>query len=73
MLDIYQMYDKELGIFMYKYNNGLLLTSFDNVFEHFESIHNYDTRHEKNYRPQNHKIKTILCMEYPSRKCPKRK
>ena len=46
---------------MYKYKNGLLPKSFDDMFENFESIYNYDTQHKMNYRPQNHKIKTILC------------
>ena len=60
------MYDKELGIFMYKYKNGLLPKSFDDMFENFESIHNYDTRHKKNYRSQNHKIKqfSVLVQTY---------
>ena len=54
------MYDKELGVFMYKYKNDILLEPFDNMFRNFESIHNYDTRHKKNYLPQIHKIKTLL-------------
>ena len=54
------MYDKEIGIFIYKYENGLLPKSFNDMFEYFESIHNYNNRYKKNYRPQNHKIKTIL-------------
>ena len=41
---------------MVSYQNLLII-----MFENFESIHHYDIRHKKNYRPQNHKIKTILC------------
>ena len=36
MLDIYQTYDKELELFMYKYKSGLLSKSFDDMFENFE-------------------------------------
>ncbi len=60
IMDIFQMYEKESNIFMYKYKNGLLPKSFDKMFQNFESIHKYNTRHKKNYLPQIHKIKTIL-------------
>ena len=46
---------------MYKYKNGLLPKSYDDMLGNFKSIHKFDTRHKKNYIPQNHKIKTILC------------
>ena len=45
MLD--QMYDKELGIFMYKYKNLLLPKSFNDMFEKFIIM----TRHKNNGIP----------------------
>ncbi len=60
ILDIFQMYEKESNIFMYKYKNGLLPKSFDNMFTNFESIHKYNTRNKNNFLPQIHKVKTIL-------------
>ena len=32
MLNIFQMYDKEIGVFMYKYKNGILPKPFDNNY-----------------------------------------
>ena len=47
---------------MNKYKNGLLPKSFDNMFENFESIHNYDVHDIRRITGhKNHKIKTILC------------
>ena len=65
------MYDKALGIFMYKYKNGLLPKSFNDMFENFESIHNYDTRHIRKItgqKPQdkNNSLFWSKSMEYPS-------
>ena len=45
---------------MYKYKNELLPKPFDNMFENFENVHKYNTRHKKNRLPQIQKIKTIL-------------
>ena len=59
-LNIFEMYDKEVGIFMYKYKNSLLPQSFDHVFTDLESVHTYDTRYKTNYRPEIHKMKTVL-------------
>ena len=49
ILNIFQMYEKESNIFMYKNKNGLLPKSFDDMFQNFESIHRYNTRHKENY------------------------
>ena len=57
MLDVHQLYKKELGIFMYKNHNGLLPRSFDNVFINMKSIHNYDTRGKDNYRAEVYRLK----------------
>ena len=56
-LTISDLYDKELGIFMYKYKKGMLPSSFDHVFTDLESVHNYDTRNKTNFRYDIHKIK----------------
>ena len=62
MLDVHQLYKKELGIFMYKYHNGLLPRSFDNVFINMKSIHNYDTRGKDNYRAEVHRLNNGLSL-----------
>ena len=60
ILSIFELYDKELGIFMYKYKNGLLPLSFDHVFTELQSVHNYDTRNKTNFRYDIHKIKSVF-------------
>ena len=62
MLDVHQLYKKELGIFMYKYHNGLLPRSFDNVFINMKSIHKYDTRGTDNYRAEVHRLNNVLSL-----------
>ena len=57
-LNIFELYNKNLGIFMYK--AGMLPTSFDHLFANLEDIHNYNTRNKTNYRFDIHKIKSIL-------------
>ena len=59
-LNIYQIYNKELGIFMYKYKKGLLPLSFDHAFTELGSTHKYDTRNRNNYRHEVHKIKSVF-------------
>ena len=59
-LSIFELYDKELGIFMYKYKNGLLPLSFDHAFTELQSVHNYDTRNKTNFRYDIHKIKSVF-------------
>ena len=61
-LNIFELYNKELGIFMYKYKTGLLPQSFDNLFTELESIHKYDTRNKTDYRLEIHKIKSVLTL-----------
>ena len=51
---------KELFIFMYKYDKGLLPKSFDNVFKDMKGIHKYDTRNKDKYRYEIHKLNTVL-------------
>ena len=45
----------ELGVFMYKYFNGLLPMSFNAFFTKLSDIHNYDTRIISNYNPTKNK------------------
>ena len=59
-LNIFELYNKNLGIFMYKYKAGMLPSSFDHLFANLENIHNYNTRIKTNYRFGIHKIKSIL-------------
>ena len=44
------MYDKETGIFMYKYNNNMLPHSFDGLFTEHQSNHSYNTRNKGDYQ-----------------------
>ena len=60
MLDVYQLFSKELGIFMYKYHNCLLPSSFNNMFIDMKAIHNYNTRGKENYRHDIHKLSSVL-------------
>jgi hypothetical protein len=59
-LTISELYDKELGIFMYKYKKCMLPKSFDHVFTDLESVHKYNTRNKTNYRYDIHKINTVF-------------
>ena len=59
-LNVFELYQKELCIFMYKYNKGLLPKSFDNVFKDMKGIHKYDTRHKDNYCYEIHKLNNVL-------------
>ena len=51
ILNVYDSYKLELGVFMYKYFNGLLPMSFNTFFTKLSDIHNYDTRNKSNYNP----------------------
>ena len=55
ILNIYDSYKLELGVFMYKYFNGLLPMSFNAFFTKLPDIHNYDTRNKSNYNPTRNK------------------
>ena len=60
MFDVYQLFNKELGLFMYKYYKNLLPRAFDNMFVDMKSVHNYNTRGKNNYRQDIHKLTSIL-------------
>ena len=55
-LNIFDMNDKEAGIFMYKYNNNMLPHSFDGLFTEHQSNHSYNTR--------NKGITSFICFEW---------
>ena len=55
ILNIYDSYKLELGVFMYKYFNGLLPMSFNAFFTKLSDIHNYETRNRSNYNPTRNK------------------
>ena len=62
MLDINQLFSKEVRMFMYKYHNRLLPPSFNNMFVEMKSVHNYNTRGRENYRHDIHKLSSILTL-----------
>ena len=51
ILNVYDSYKLELGVFMYQYVNGSLPISFNAFFTKLSDIHNYDTRNKSNYNP----------------------
>ena len=55
VLNVYDSYKLELGVFMYKYFNGLLPMSFNSFFTNLSDIHNYDKRNKSNYNPTRNK------------------
>ena len=59
-LNIFDMYDKEAGIFMYKYNNNMLPHSFDGLCTEYQSIHSYNTRNKGDYQFHMFRMRTIL-------------
>ena len=60
VLNIFDMYKKETGIFMYKYKNDMLPKSFDGIFTEHKSNHSYNTRNKCDYLLGIHRIKNIL-------------
>ncbi len=60
LLNIYEMYQKDVVIFMYKFKNRLLPQSFDKCFTANMDIHNYDTRMKENFKSHVSKIKTVF-------------
>ena len=61
-LNIFDMYTKEVAIFMFKYKNNMLPVSFDNFFTVNRENHNYNTRNRNDFEIQMHKMKTIFTM-----------
>ena len=55
ILNVYDSYKLELGVFMYQYVNGSLPISFNAFFTKLSDIHNYDTRNKSNYNPTRNK------------------
>ena len=55
ILNVYDSYKLELGVFMYQYVNGSLPISFNAFFTKLSDIHNYDTRNKSNYNPTRYK------------------
>ena len=55
ILNIYDSYKLELGVFMYKYFNGLQPMSFNAFFTKPPDIHNYDTRNKSTHNPTRNK------------------
>ena len=60
VLNIFDMYKKETGIFMYKYRNNMLPQSFDGIFTNHQSNHNYDTRNKGDYQLSMQRVNTIV-------------
>ena len=60
VLNIFDMYKKEVGIFMYKYRNNMLPQSFDGIFTNHQSNHNYDTRNKGDYKLSMQRVNTIV-------------
>jgi len=50
VLNVFDMYEKEMAIFMYKYKNDLLPRSFNGIFVNHQEIHSYNTRNKDNFR-----------------------
>jgi hypothetical protein len=59
-LDIFNMYKKETGIFMYKFTNGMLPHSFDGLFKDHKSNHDYNTRNKGDFQIHMYRLKTVL-------------
>lgn len=50
VLSVKDMYNLELGTFMFKFNNNLLPNTFDDLFTKQSDIHVIDTRHKDQFR-----------------------
>ena len=55
ILNIYDAYKLEVGVFMYKYFSGSLPNIFDDFFTKRSDIHNYHTRNSNNYNQTRNK------------------
>ena len=59
-LNIFELYEKELCIFMYKYKYNLLPQSFNKCFTSNNDFHNYDTRNKENFNTRISKVKNLF-------------
>jgi len=50
VLNIFDMYKKEMAIFMFKYNNNLLPSSFNGTFTKHQDNHSYNTRNKYDFQ-----------------------
>ena len=50
VLPIYQLYEYNLGIFMFLFNKQLLPNMFNSLFNRNSDVHNYNTRTKSNLR-----------------------
>ena len=60
--DIYDIYTLNLGVFMYKFKNSLLPTTFDKFFTTNQDHHRYPTRSANQLRPP--RVKTKLAENF---------
>ena len=60
ILNIFDMYTKEVAIFMHKFKSNLLPRSFDGCFLINQDIHNYNTRNKGDFNIPKIKHKTIF-------------
>ena len=58
VLNVYDMYKLETGVFMFKYSNNLLPVAFNNFFTTRSEIHDYQTRY-KDYYHQTRNVRTF--------------
>ena len=49
VLNMFDMYKKEVAVFMYKYKNGMLPLSFDGLLTIQRENHNYNTRNKDDF------------------------
>ena len=59
-LNIFDMYKKQTGIFMYKYNNKIMPQSLDGLFINHQANHNYNTRNKYDYQFHMFRLNTVL-------------
>ena len=60
ILNVFDMYTKEVAIFMYKFKYNLLPSSFDGSFMINQDIHNYNTRNKEDFNIPKIKHKTVF-------------
>jgi len=55
IINVFDTYNLELGVFMFKYSAGMLPSVFDNFFTKRSEIHNYQTRYKNDYNQTRNK------------------